>query len=39
LADILLAQGALNAAMAQEIKPIEVQSGKSQEDIIKNQIW
>src|SRR5258708_32791965 len=37
LMDILVAQGALNASVAERIKMAEVQSGKSQEDLIKEQ--
>lgn len=37
LADILLSQGVLDAARAKNVKLAEVQTGKSQEDIIKSQ--
>lgn len=37
LADILLSQGVLDAERARELKLAEVQSGKSQEEIIKGQ--
>src|SRR5258708_37131149 len=37
LMDILVSQGALNAAVAERIKMAEVQSGKSQEDLILEQ--
>lgn len=37
LVDILLAQGALNADKARQVKLAEVQTGTSQEDILKKQ--
>ena len=37
LADILVDQGGLSAARAQEVKMAEVQSGRSQEDILTSQ--
>lgn len=37
LSDILVAQGALDQERAKQIKLAEIQSGKSQEDIIKDQ--
>jgi type IV pilus assembly protein PilB len=37
LVDILIAQGALNASIGERIKMAEVQSGKSQEDLLKEQ--
>ena len=37
LADILLAQGVLDEQKAKQIKLLEIQSGKSQEDIIKER--
>ena len=37
LADILVSQGALDARRAQEVKLAQIQSGKSQEDILKSQ--
>lgn len=37
LADILVAQGALDAVRAQQVKTAEIQSGRSQEEIIKSQ--
>ncbi len=37
LVDILVTQGALTQAMSQQVKMLEIQSGKPQEDIIKDQ--
>ncbi|MEK7526584.1 MAG: GspE/PulE family protein [Patescibacteria group bacterium] len=37
LVDILVAQGSLQPNIAQQLKMVEIQTGKSQEDIIKDQ--
>jgi len=37
LADILVTQGALDAKRAKQVKAIEIQTGKTQEEIIKGQ--
>lgn len=37
LADILVSQGALDASRAQQIKTAEIQTGKTQEEIVKDQ--
>ena len=37
LADILVAQGALDPNRAEQVKTVEIQSGKTQEEIIKSQ--
>ena len=37
LADILYAQGSLKTEVAEQIKLAEIQTGKSQEEIIKGQ--
>ncbi|TEU02674.1 hypothetical protein E3I18_00555, partial [Candidatus Woesebacteria bacterium] len=37
LADILVSQGALDASRAQQVKTIEIQTGKTQEEIVKDK--
>ncbi len=37
LVDILVSQGSLQPGVAQQLKMVEIQTGKSQEDIIKDQ--
>src|SRR5438132_12826567 len=37
LADILVTQGALSAPLAERVKLAEIQTGKSQEDVLREQ--